>query len=271
MKKTLILLALSSTILSFTACSREQPAREEKAASERSVRDGDSPAMGQDAREATNLPMPNPINASGTVIETMNAAGYTYIHADVGGEKMWAAAPEFQVKVGDQVMIPEGMPMRNYHSKTLNRDFAVVYFVGSILNETGGAQAKGTGMPAGHPPTTVSSTPPPQIDVSGVKKADGGMTIGELYAKKSDLSGKEVTLRGKVVKFNAQIMGKNWLHVRDGSGDADARTNDLTITTDVTVKIGDTVLISGKVVLDKDFGAGYKYDVIIEDAKVTRE
>ena len=270
MKKPLVFLILSLTILSVAACSREQPASEAKTAPARSIREGDSPPMAQSAREATNLPMPNATSASGTVIETMNAAGYTYVHVDMGSEKIWAAAPVVQVKVGDQVVIPEGTPMRNYHSKTLKRDFAVIYFVGSILNEPGGALAKGTGMPAGHPPTAVSSTPP-QIDVSGVKKADGGMTIGELYAKKANLSGKEVTLRGKVVKFNAQIMGKNWLHVRDGSGDVDTGTNDLTITTDITVNIGDTVLISGKVVLNKDLGSGYKYGVIIEDAKVTRE
>jgi hypothetical protein len=269
-KKTLVLLALSLTILSVAACSRKQPAGEAKTAPAKSIREGDSLIMAQPDREAENLPIPNAMNASGTVIETMNAAGYTYVQVEIGSEKIWAAAPEFQVKVGDQVVIPEGTPMHNYHSKTLNRDFAVVYFVGSILNKTGGVLANGTGMPAGHLPTAGSSTPP-QIDVSGVKKADGGMTIGELYDKKADLSGKEVTLRGKVVKFNAQIMNKNWLHVRDGSGDADARTNDLTITTDVTVKIGDTVLISGKVFLNKDFGSGYKYDMIIEDAKVTRE
>ena len=214
--------------------------------------------------------MPASAGFSGTVIETMNAAGYTYVQVDTGSEKVWAAAPEFQVKVGDQVVMPEGTPMPNFHSNTLNRDFAVVYFVGSILNRTGGAPAKAGEMPAGHPPTAVSSTPP-QIDVSGVAKAEGGMTIGELYADKANLSGKEVTLRGKVVKFNPQIMGKNWLHVRDGSGDANAHTNDLTLTTDVTAKVGDTVLVSGKVVLDKDFGSGYKFDVIIEDAKVTVE
>ena len=74
-----------------------------------------------------------------------------------------------------------------------------------------------------------------------------------------------------MVKFNQQIMGKNWLHIRDGSGEADAKTNDLTVTTGVTAKVGDTVLVTGKLVLDKDFGYGYKYAVIIEDAKVTVE
>jgi len=113
--------------------------------------------------------------------------------------------------------------------------------------------------------------PPAQIDVSRVKKAEGGVTVEELFAGKANLSGKEIVLRGKVVKFNPQIMGKNWLHVHDGSGDANAHTNDLTITTDVPAKVGDTVLVKGKVILDKDFGYGYKYDVIIEDAKVTVE
>ncbi len=123
-------------------------------------------------------------------------------------------------------------------------------------------------MPPGHP--AVAATPP-QVDLTGIAKAEGGVTIGELYADKANLAGKPVTLRGKVVKYNPQIMGKNWIHIRDGSGDANNHTNDLILTTDVTAKVGDTVLVSGQVVLDKDIGSGYQFDVIIEDAKVTVE
>lgn len=248
MKRILVSFTLFLAILSIAGCGQEQQAPETK-----------SPAT------------PEATSTSGTVSETMNAAGYTYVRVNAGGEKVWAAAPKFQVKVGDQVVVtPEGPPMRNYHSNTLNRDFPLVYFVGSIVNKTGGAPAKEAAMPAGHPPTADSSTPP-QIDVSGITRAKGGVTIGELFASKASLSGKEITLRGKVVKFLSQIMGKNWLHVRDGTGDAKAHTDDLTVTTAVTVKVGDTVLVSGKVGLNKDFGYGYKYDVIIEDAKVTPE
>jgi hypothetical protein len=246
-KGILVSFTLSLTIFSFAGCGEEQPAPKAKTA-----------------------PAPEATTISGTVTETMNTTGYTYVQVDTGSEKVWAAAPQFPVKVGDEVVIPEGMAMQNYHSNTLNRDFSVVYFVGSILNKTGGSQAKDAAMPAGHPPTAISATPAP-LDVSGIKKAKGGVTIGELFAGKASLSGKEVMLRGKVVKFLPLIMGKNWLHVRDGSGDAKARTNDLTVTTDATVKVGDVVLVSGKVVVHKDFGAGYKYDVIIEDAKVTPE
>jgi hypothetical protein len=214
--------------------------------------------------------------AAGTVAETMNAAGYTYIQVDTGDKLVWAAAPKFEINVGDEVVVPEGTPMHDFHSSTLERDFEVVYFVQTVLDANGsslvggGSQSHGTQMPAGHPPTTDTSIPP-GVDVSGIAKADGGNTVGEIFAGKADLAGKEVTLRGKVVKFRSKIMGKNWLHIQDGSGDSAAGTNDLTVTTDVTVKEGDTVLVVGKLVLDKDFGFGYKYDVIIEDASVTIE
>ena len=65
------------------------------------------------------------------------------------------------------------------------------------------------------------------------------------------------------------IMGKNWLHVKDGTGTSG--TDDLVVTTSVTAKVGDKVLVNGKVSSDKDFGSGYRYDVIIEDAEVTIE
>jgi len=253
MKTTFVRLAFSLTLPLAAACSREEPAP--------------PPARAVKTPAATAVPG---AAVSGMVVDTMNAAGYTYVQVDTGNEKVWAAAPEFPVKVGDQVVVPEGTPMRNYHSKTLNRDFAVVYFVGSIVNGAGGAAAHGVEMPTGHPPAAAPA-PPAQIDVSGVKKAEGGVTVEELFAGKANLSGKEIVLRGKVVKFNPQIMGKNWLHVRDGNGDANAHTNDLTITTDVPAKVGDTVLVRGKVALDKDFGYGYKYGVIIEDAKITVE
>ncbi len=85
------------------------------------------------------------------------------------------------------------------------------------------------------------------------------------------LAGKPVSVRGKVVKYNANILGKNWLHIQDGSGSADNGDNDLTVTTSTPVALGATVLVTGNVSTNRDFGAGYKYSVIIEDANVTVE
>jgi len=105
--------------------------------------------------------------------------------------------------------------------------------------------------------------------IEGVAKAAGGYTVAEVYAKAAELGGKEILLNARVVKFSPNIMGTNWLHVQDGSGDEE--TSDLTVTTDGHAQVGDLVLVMGKLSVDKDFGAGYKYHVIIEGAKVTKQ
>jgi hypothetical protein len=120
---------------------------------------------------------------------------------------------------------------------------------------------------APHPVPTASSE---TVDLSGIEKADGGKTIAEVFAEKDQLAGQPVVVRGRIVKTNPGIMGKNWLHVRDGTG-AEG-TNNLTVTTtDVLPNVGDTVLVAGPLAVDKDFGMGYRYDLIIEDAEVTVE
>jgi hypothetical protein len=225
---------------------------------------------------------------TGKVVETTNTAGYTYVLVDTGSQKHWAAANEFAVKPGDMVEVGAGVPMSNYHSKTLNRDFDMVYFTGRIKvagDKTSASEATPQ-LPAGHPPLNAGSTPAlppghplitgdsakaPNLDLTGIKRAEGGKTIEEIFAGQKKLAGKEVVVRGKVVKYNAQILGKNWLHIRDGSGSPDKQDNDLTITTSDTAKLGDTVLVTGKLAADKDFGAGYKYSLIIEDDKVKAE
>jgi hypothetical protein len=206
---------------------------------------------------------------TGKVTETMDAAGYTYVQVDTGAEQFWAAAPQFAVQVGDDVVVPEGMPMPDYHSKTLERTFDMVYFVPSVM--VGGAQAMSGDMPSDHPSmdggkTVVEET---TVDLSGITVAEGGVTIEDMFTKKAELAGKSVSVRGKVVKFTPEIMGKNWIHLQDGTG-AEG-TSDLTVTTSASAKMGDTVTVSGVVVIDKDFGYGYAYDVIIEDAEVTVE
>jgi hypothetical protein len=131
------------------------------------------------------------------------------------------------------------------------------------------ARAAGAPLPEGHPKIDMHGSAAPKFDYSKIVKPKGGKTVQEVYQNKAELKGKQVTLRGKVVKYNEAIMGKNWLHLRDGTGKDP--NNDLTVTTQAKAKVGDTVLVEGAVTLDKDLGAGYKYDVIIEDAKVKVE
>ena len=263
MKQLTIIITVTLMALSLVACNQEKQTNPVAAT---------APAE-QTAPTPATPTTPAPANNSGTVIETMDSAGYTYVYVDNGTEKIWAAAPEFAVNVGDEVMIPEGMAMNNYHSQTLNRDFDVVYFVESVLNASNPtmvAPASNDQMPAGHPNISNTETPD-EIDLTNIAKATNGMTIADIYAGKAELGNKAVTVRGIVVKFSPQIMGTNWLHIQDGSGTAEAKTNDLTVTSAAQVKIGDTVVASAPLTLDKDFGYGYKYDLIMEDAQVTVE
>ena len=207
---------------------------------------------------------------TGTALETMQADRYIYVLVDTGIEKIWAATPEFRGKVGDTVVVPKGLAMQNFHSKTLERDFEVVYFVGAIRvagNGQGPSQMVGTSFM--HPPRSDDKSSKSQIEVSGIKRAKDGKTVAEIFAGRKDLAGEQVMVRGKVVRFLPQIMGKNWLHLQDGSGSEG--TNDLTVTTGTTAKVGDLVLVNGVVSIDRDFGYGYEYEVILEDAEVTVE
>lgn len=201
--------------------------------------------------------------AEGPIAETMNAGGYTYVLVEVGAEKVWVAGPETVVKVGDKVSFSKGMPMANFRSNSLNRTFDMVYFVSALTINGSAAAPVAREKAPGAAPATFS------VDVKGVKKATGGKTIGELFEGKAAMSGKPVSVRGIVVKYNSGIMGSNWIHIKDGSGAAG--TDDLTVTTSMSAKVGDTVLIEGVVALDKNFGGGYKYDLIVENAKVTVE
>ena len=199
----------------------------------------------------------------------MNAATYTYVLVDTGAQKLWAAAPQFAVKAGDAVVVAEAVPMAKYFSKTLNRTFDVVYFSGNVAvnGALTTAPTASAALPPGHPPTDRAAAP--AVNLTGIKRADHGQTVAEILTGKAKFAGKPIAVRGRVVKFNAMIMGKNWLHIRDGSG-TDG-TNDLTVTTQTTAKVGDLVLVTGVLAADRDFGAGYKYGLIVEDAKVVVE
>jgi hypothetical protein len=160
--------------------------------------------------------------------------------------------------------------MQNYQSKTLNRTFDQIYFVSGI--SVAGAEQTTGKVPAGKagaPHANIVPPVPSDIYFSDIKKAEGGKSVAELYAEKDSLSGKEVTVRGKVVKFTPSIMGKNWIHLQDGTGSTG--TNDLTITTSSTAKVGDTVVAKGILETNKDLGYGYKYNIILEDATVSVE
>ena len=154
--------------------------------------------------------------------------------------------------------------MKDFYSETLDRTFDMVYFVGkiSLLNAPGAAT-----LPPGHPPIEETKTPTlDEIDLSNIERPEGGKTVEEIFQQQDALSGKPVLVRGKAVKVSNGILGKNWIHLRDGSGEDGS--NDLTVTTTSTVQVGETVTARGTLNQDRDFGSGYTYDVLLEDANL---
>jgi len=220
---------------------------------------------------ALAMPIP-PGMVRGTVLETMDSGGYTYAFLDTPQDQRWVAALQTPVAVGDVVQTDAGMIMTDFRSNTLDRTFELVYFVSGLQNLSGGAQpaAQAAGeMPPGHP--DISGGGAAAATAASLEAYEEGKDIAYVYANKDELAGSPITLRGKVVKYNPGILGWNFLHIQDGSGDAAAGNNDLIVTTKAATAVGDTVVLTGNLVLDKDFGAGYSYPVLLEDASITTE
>jgi hypothetical protein len=212
---------------------------------------------------ADEIQQPAPNKIFGKVTDIIEAAGYTYVEVDTGKEKVWAAASTTPPKIGDMIAFTTEMPMKNFHSNAMNRDFPVIYFVNGFSSDK--ASLTSTTTPLASPHDKIKSAPAAKA-VEGINKIEGGNTIAEVYADKQKLNGKAIRVRGQVTKFTANVMGKNWLHLRDSSS-----RDDLTVTTDSAAAIGAVVVIEGKLGLDMDFGFGYVYPLIVEDARVTTE
>ncbi len=248
-----------------------------------------APAPQQPKPASAKAPAPAPPAAApsevtGTVVDTMDSGGYTYLKLKTAGGEVWAAVNKVDVKKGSTATVANAMLMENFESKTLNRKFDKIYF--GTLAGAGSPAAAGGALPPGHPAVggqdagaavaaqhAAAALGPadagPPIKVSKASGANG-RTVAEIYAQKAALKDKTVVLHGKVVKFLPEIMGKNWIHVRDGSGSVADKNDDMTVTTKDTVAVGDVATVTGTVRLDKNFGAGYAYPVMIEDAKVTK-
>jgi len=223
----------------------------------------------------------------GKILEKVDAAPYSYLKLATSAGEKWAAVPQTDTKAGAEVTVTVSAPMANFESKTLNKKFDMVYFgtLGGDAPAPVAAPAAG-GMPGAMPGAGGEAPPnpaqmaaqhqqaaqgPDNVKIAKVAKAGGpdGKTVEEVWTQRTSLKEKSVTLKGQVVKFSPGIMGRNWIHLRDGSGSGEKNTNDVTITTQDDVKVGDVVQVKGTIRLDKDFGAGYAYPVIVEDAKVT--
>jgi hypothetical protein len=199
----------------------------------------------------------------GEVLEVKEVESYTYLRLKTKEGETWAAVGKAPVKKGATVTIEDVTVMNNFESKSLKQTFQTIAF-GSLAGAGINPHGRSDAIAMAH------SSPAMTTDIGDVQvtKASGAnaWTVAEIITKAAELKDKPILVRGKVVKYNPGIMGKNWVHLRDGTGSAAVQTNDLLVTTLSEAKVGGIVTVSGIVRTDKDFGSGYAYKVIVEEA-----
>jgi hypothetical protein len=205
----------------------------------------------------------------GEVLESVTAGSYTYLRLSTADGELWAAIMQTDMPKGTKVQLHDPMVMTNFESKAMGRTFDQILFASAVSTETGGVASPTQQMAAVHKGAGAAAA---SVPVEKIAKAPGAnaRTVDEVYAQRAQLSGKPVVIRGKVVKFSADILERNWAHLRDGTGAAANGSNDLLVTTKQTMKVGEVVTVSGTVRTNADYGSGYAYPVVLESATLQK-
>jgi hypothetical protein len=195
------------------------------------------------------------------VVEALNASSYTYMRVKEGKQEYWIAVPQIPVNEGDIFYYTKALVMNDFPSSTLNRTFDRILFVEDISK-----------TPASEDPFAGGMNPHAQVrtgkrDIK-IDHLKDGQTVEQIYENRDALSGKEIRLKGVVTKYNSGIMNRNWIHLQDGTG---SQHYDLLVTSNDETEEGKTVVVSGIVTLNRDFGNGYAYEVLIENASVKNQ
>lgn len=197
------------------------------------------------------------------VKEVIQTTNYTYLNVQENEKLMWLAVPKMEAKEGETYYFQGGMQMGEFTSKELDRTFSEILFINGLISPD--FVEKGKTSLAKSPQKTTESAHTGNVNI---EKAEGGITIAELFSNKEKYADKIVKIKGKVTKYNSQIMGKNWIHLQDGSSGSEEF--DFTVTSMDEASMDEVVTIEGKIVLDKDFGSGYFFSVIMENGRIIR-
>ena len=203
----------------------------------------------------------------GIVQEVLQVSAYTYLNVlEENDTKRWIAVPTIDAKLGEIYYYKGGMEMPDFESQELDRKFDTVLFLGSITSAEAIDLDKGLVDP--NAVVVEDSKPTKQATLEklelNIEEVEGGIRIGDLFENKELYNGKTIKIKGEVTKFSKAILGKNWVHFQDGSQYNGAY--DLMITTQENLMVGDVVVFEGVIALNKDFGAGYFYNIILEEA-----
>jgi len=188
----------------------------------------------------------------GTVVDTLQGGGYTYMQIDDTKKKYWVAVEGTKVEKGTEVRFTEELKAKNFESKSLNRTFDEIVFASNLQYRTN--------VPEKGNLELITE----QVKESPYKQ-NGTMSVKEAWEKRVSLKDKTIAIRGRVVKASANIIGRNWIHIQDGTGEG-SEVGRIVFTSKELPKVGDIVTASGVVSVDKDFGSGYFYKIIVENA-----
>lgn len=194
------------------------------------------------------------------VNEFLDGGSYAYIHVNESGNKYWMAIPSMNVKVGETYYYNGGMLMKDFESKQLKRTFDFITFVEGIR-----ITKQPNVIKEGNPHVKADKVVEEMIKIETPKN---GISFETLFKNKESYVNTSIIVKGKVVKVNNGIMEKNWVHINDGTQFEGKKS--LTITTLEIVKVGDIVTFKGLLILDKDFGQGYVYDILVEDGELIK-
>ena len=212
-------------------------------------------ACGSKDKDMDKLRADNPNTHVVEVVDQTNASSYTYLKVKEKDKEYWIAVPQMKVEKGEVLYFTKSIEMKNFHSETLNKTFDSVLFVDDISKTPHSASGN-----MSHPNVQSAKE---NVKVEPLKN---GYTIAKIFDEKESLAGKKVKVKGLVVKYNAGIMDRNWIHIQDGTSGKDGF--DLLVTSTNPAQVGQTIIAEGTVAVDKDFGAGYKYSVLLENADI---
>lgn len=189
----------------------------------------------------------------GVVVDSLDGGGYTYLQIEDAKKKYWIAVEGLKIDKGTEVRFTEELKAKNFESKSLNRVFDEITFASNLQYRTKA------------PETANLALITELVKVSPYKQKDT-ISVAEALSERPKLNGKTIKIRGKVVKVSKGIMERNWIHIQDGTGEGDEVGRIVFTAKEDTVKVGDIVTAQGVVSIDKNFGSGYVYKIIVENA-----
>jgi hypothetical protein len=211
------------------------------------------------------------------VKEVLQTNQFIYVRAIENQEEVWLALPGMNVIAGQTYYYRDGFRLTDFESKDLKRKFPVIYYIETLSTSpdllsadtlTAGVQAlshHNANVDTAEAPAYTAKVSIEKVDVELPAELPG-TKIADLYADARKYEGKTVKVYGKITKYNPKILGNNWIHIQDGS-EFNGKF-DLTATTSAEFSVGTTVWLEGTISLNRDFGYGYKYDILLENARL---